>query len=154
MSTFSIPTDENVLLKSMTFLCKIPMESVKYLSCGLQCKWVRMLLQNVFFCWSSVIFSRVNLGRNINFCSNWGVSSIIMSSGISVLFSTEILFITTCDCVIHIMGVIVQRVFQNLVCFSEGQYHGRGLLPWVLTQSQLKYLLCLSHVVVLHTWVL
>ena len=45
---------------------------------------------------------------------------------------------------------MVQRVCQNLVGFSKGQGHGRGLLPSVLIQSQLKYWLCLLNVAVLH----
>ena len=103
MSTFGTTTHGNVLLNSMTFLCKIPIDSVKYLSCGLQCRWVRMLLLNLSFCWSSVILSGVNSGRDINFCSNWDASLSIMSSGVSVLFSMDSSCITIDDCVDHSM---------------------------------------------------
>ena len=34
-----------------------------------------MLLQNVSFCCSWIIFSGVNSGRDINFCSKCGISS-------------------------------------------------------------------------------
>ena len=78
MSICGMTTDEKVLLKSMTFLCKMPMTSVR-----LQCMCCIILLQNVSFFCNWIIFLGSTLVRTLLFAPNVGYLQVMYFLGIA-----------------------------------------------------------------------
>ena len=75
MSIFGMTTDEKVLLKSVTFLCKCPWHLwSSYHLCYIECVVVCYCRMCHFFA-VELFFSGVNSGKDINFCSKCGISS-------------------------------------------------------------------------------